>query len=476
LSTLFCYKEGRVALRDGVNPNPKQQLLFKSTKKHIGYGGARGGGKSWSLRVKFSILALKYANLKILLLRRTYPELEANHIIPLQSELKGLAKYKETKRVFTFGNGSIIKLGHCKSEKDMFIFQGQEYDVIGFEEATLFTETQIRFIMTCLRSTRTDFVSRIYYTCNPGGVSHHFIKRIFIDCEYEEGEDPSEYEFIQALIYDNEVLMKNDPGYMKILNSMSPDLIAAHRDGDWDALSGAYFKEFKKPTHVIDPIILDPSWYRYVVIDYGLDMLAAYWIADDGKGQFYAYKELCKPELIISDAALALKEFNDGDRIIFWYAPPDMQFRQKDTGKSSLEVFHENGIPFITTKNDRVEGWLMVKELLKVRSVKQVDGSVIRKPQLLIFSNCTQLIKHLPIIQRDLKNPNDCSKEPHDITHSPDAIRYFASEYVKLPDMMVNNQIISGVWHRRELIANGHTPAQINEWVRRGYIKLIGEA
>jgi phage terminase large subunit len=220
MSTIFCYKGGKITLRPGVEPNPKQQKLFSSTKKHIGYGGARGGGKSWSLRIKFAILAMKYPRLKILLLRRTYPELEANHIIPLQSELHGLATYKETKRIFTFENSSIIKLGHCKSEKDMFIFQGQEYDVIGFEEATLFTEAQIRFIVTCLRSNRPDFRSRIYYTCNPGGVSHHYIKRLFIDRDFEPCEDGDDYEFIQALIYDNEVLLKNDPGYLKILDSI----------------------------------------------------------------------------------------------------------------------------------------------------------------------------------------------------------------------------------------------------------------
>lgn len=473
MSTLFCYKDGKLGLRPGIEPNAKQHKLFLATKKHIGYGGARGGGKSWSLRVKFSILALKYPGLKILLLRRTYPELEANHIIPLQSELKGLAVYKETKRSFTFKNGSIIKLGHCKSEKDMFIFQGQEYDVIGFEEATLFTEDQIRFIITCLRSTRVDFQSRVYYTCNPGGVSHHYIKRIFIDKDYEVGEDPDEYEFIQALIYDNEVLIKNDPGYLKILNSMSPDLVAAHRDGDWDALSGAYFKEFRRATHVIDPFVIPDHWFKYVVVDYGLDMLAAYWIADDTKDNFYVYKELYKSDLIISDAAREMLKFSGEDRIVYWYAPPDLQHRNKDTGKSALELFLDHGVPFVTTKNDRIEGWMMVKELLKVRETKQLDGTIISAPRLKIFSNCKNLIRCLPVIQRDDSNPNDCSKDPHELTHAPDAIRYFASEYVKLPG--VTHTHIVGVWHRRELNAQGFTNVQITDFVKKGYITLIGE-
>ena len=476
MSTLFNYREytmGKIIFRNGIEPNEKQKKLFMSKKKYIGYGGARGGGKSWSLRAKFSILALNYPNLKILLLRRTYPELEANHILPLQSELKGIAKYKESKRCFVFKNGSIIKLGHCKAESDMFIFQGQEYDVIGFEEATLFTEAQLRFIQTCLRSNRPDFRSRIYYTCNPGGVSHHYIKRIFIDRDYEEGEDENDYEFIQALIFDNEILLKNDPDYIKILNSMSPDLIAAHRDGDWDALSGAYFKEFKRATHVIEPFVIPDQWFKYVVVDYGLDMLAAYWIADDLEGSFYIYKELYKSELIISEASLEMARINDNERIVYWYAPPDLQFRNKDTGKSALDLFLEYGIPFVTTKNDRVEGWMMVKELLKIKDFKYPDGRVVKKPTIQIFENCKNLIRCLPIIQRDDKNPNDCSKEPHELTHAPDAIRYFASEYVKLPKETVS--AIVGTWHRKELLALGYTNFQINDFVKKGHINLIGE-
>lgn len=476
MSTLFdfkAYRSGVIKLRSGIEPNAKQKQLFTSKKKYVGYGGARGGGKSWAIRVKLSILALGFPNLKILLLRRTYPELEANHILPLQSELKGIATYRETKREFRFENGSRLKLGHCKSESDMFIFQGQEYDVIAFEEATLFTEDQLRFIMTCLRSNRPDFSSRIYYTCNPGGVSHHYIKRIFIDKDYQPGEDSEEYEFIQALIYDNEVLLKNDPGYINILNSMSPELVAAHRDGDWDALSGVYFKEFRRVTHVITPFEIPPHWHRYVVVDYGLDMLAAYWIADDFNGRFYAYKELYEKDLIITQAARRLMEINDNEPIVYWYAPPDLQFRDKYTGKSALELFHDNGIPFVTTKNDRIEGWMMLKELLKVKESKSLDGTVTRLPGLMIFDTCKNLIRCLPVIQRDEKNPNDCSKQPHELTHAPDALRYFASEYVKLPKEETTP--ITGVWHRKELMAHGYTPSQINDFARKGYIQLIGE-
>ena len=155
--------------------------FFKARGRHIAYGGARGGGKSWAMRTKFILLAQRYAGLRLLLLRRTLPELRENHVVPLLQVLSGIAQYNATERVFTFSNTSRIKLGYCAAENDIYQYQGQEYDVIGLEEATHFTESQMIFLTTCNRTTRTDFIPRMYYTCNPGGVGHAWVKRLFID-------------------------------------------------------------------------------------------------------------------------------------------------------------------------------------------------------------------------------------------------------------------------------------------------------
>jgi phage terminase large subunit len=407
------------------------------------------------------------------LLRRTFPELESNHIIPLQAELRDIAVYKISKKAFYFNNNSVLKLGYCDNDAAVNQYQGQEYDVIGFEEATMFSEYMLRTIGACLRSPRPDFKSRIYYTCNPGGVGHYYIKRLFIDKDYERDEDPEDYEFILALVWDNEVIVKNDPDYIKQLNNLPEDMVAAHRDGDWDSLSGSYFKEFKRSTHVIEPFVIPEHWYIYFVMDYGLDCLAGYWIADDHKGNYYIIKELWEPEHIISSAAERILEVNNGDRVEYFYAPPDMKIRQRDTGKTALEIFSENGIDFITTKNDRVEGWLCLKELLRVREVKnEQTGEVTQKPSLYVFENCKKLIAHITVIQRDDKNPNDVAKEPHVLTHAVDAVRYFACEYSK--PYTVKEKPISGTWARGELRMKGYRDAEINEFVRKGYIKLIG--
>lgn len=130
-------------------PNSRQREFFLSRARHTAYGGARGGGKSWAMRRKFVLLALRYPELNLLLLRRTLPELRENHIIPLQRELYGIAPYNSTERVFRFPNGSRIKLGYCDTAQDVYQYQGQEYAIIGMEEATHFTEEQMRFLTTC---------------------------------------------------------------------------------------------------------------------------------------------------------------------------------------------------------------------------------------------------------------------------------------------------------------------------------------
>lgn len=466
-------RTGKLKFKKDIKPNSKQIKFFKSTKRYRAYGGARGGGKSWAARVLASTLSVRYRRLKVLILRKTFAELEMNHILPLIAELEGVAVYKASKKMFVFNNGSIIRLGYCKSDLEVGQYQGQEYDVILFEEATSFTEYMLRTIGSCLRTTRTDFKPFIGYFCNPGGPSHHYVKRVFIDRRFEGNEKPEDYEFTQALVYDNQVLMENNPEYIDQLKNMPESMIEAHLNGDWNALSGAFFKEFREEIHVVDPFVIPSDWYIYYVQDYGLDCLAGYWIADNHNGQFYVTKELWQKDLIVSEAAKRILEVTGNDRVAYWYAPPDMKKRSQDTGKDALDLFRENGVNLITTKNDRIEGWLCMKELMKVYEAKNpITGEVYKTANLKFFRNCVKVIEHLQVVQADEKNPNDMSEEPHELSHAPNAIRYFSSEYSK--PYYKQEKEISGTWTRGELRMNGYSDAQINFFVEKGYIRLIG--
>ncbi len=401
-------------------PNPKQEEFFLANSRFVAYGGARGGGKSWAVRVKSSLLALNYPGCKILLIRRTLPELKENQIRPLMLLLNNIAVYKETDHTFTFANGSIIKAGYCDREDDVLQYQGQEYDFIFVDEATQITEYQFMWLSSCLRGVN-DFPKRCYLTCNPGGVGHSWVKRLFIDREYRGAEKPEEYTFIHAKASDNGILKEKDPGYLAWLDSLPDGQREAWRDGNWDAFIGQYFSEFSRDIHVCEPFAIPEHWRRYVSMDYGLDMCAVLWIAVSPDNRSYVYKELHKPNLPVSEAASEIVYMNNGDTIYEFLAPPDLWSRQRETGRTTAEIFSESGIYLAKTSNNRVAGWLAVKEQLK--PIRDEEGKQTAKLQ--IFKNCTNLIKFLPQLCYDDRNPSDCKTEPHNITHAPDALRGF---------------------------------------------------
>lgn len=409
--------------------NPKQELFFKSRCRFVGYGGARGGGKSWSIDRKAPLMALRYSGIKILLLRRTYKDLERNHVRVLEPLLKGIAKYSRQEKCFNFPNGSILELGYCASESDVLQYQGQEYDVIFIDEATQFTEYQYETLTACLRGANT-FPKRMYLTCNPGGVGHEWVKRLFISRRYRESENPDDYDFIPATIDDNKILLENDPGYVNMLNNLSDGLRGAWRDGNWDMLAGQYFSEFNRNIHVIEPFVIPQHWKRYRAIDYGLDCLACLWIAIDENGNYYIYREYAKKDKIISEGACDIINLSDDEDIIYTVAPDDLWARSQESGKSKADIFRENGLVLLKGNRSRETGWLAVKELLAVKNGES---------RLKIFSNCTELIEYIPALQRDAKRPTDCMTEPHEITHLPDALRYFCLQYT-YPSKKINTQ------------------------------------
>lgn len=262
-------------------PSAKQEQFLTARERYVAYGGARGGGKSFALRFKLTVLCLKRSGIRCLLIRRTYAELKENHINILRAMIPiTLAKYNDSDKVFSFANGSVLKLGYMDSESDVLRYQGQEYDVIALDEATQLTEYQFQTLKGCLRGAN-DFPKRMYLTCNPGGVGHAWVKRLFIDREYRSDENPSDYRFIQALLYDNEPLMRKDPEYEKQLKSLPEDIREAWLYGKWDVFDGQFFKEFDRELHVCDPFIIPEHWRRYRAFDYGLDMLACLWAAVD---------------------------------------------------------------------------------------------------------------------------------------------------------------------------------------------------
>jgi phage terminase large subunit len=400
------------------SPTAKQREFFLSDAKYTAYGGARGGGKSFALRYKLVLLCLRYPGIRVLLVRRSFPELRENHIRPLLSLLCGrnsMAEYHERDKCFEFFCGSTLLLGYLADHGDLLRYQGLQFDVIAIDEATQIDEEMFLVLSASVRGVN-DFPKRMYLTCNPGGVGHGWVKRLFIDKQYRKGENPEDYRFIPASVYDNDALMRDDPDYVKRLEALPEALRAAWLLGRWDVFSGQFFSEFDERLHVSVPFAIPENARFYCAVDYGLDMLAALFIAVLPDGRAVVYDEIYENNLIVSVAAQKIKEkLTDGMTVI---APADLWSRSRDSGRSTAEIFAQGGIYFTKLSPSRVDGWLALKEWLALR-----EGM----PSLVIFGNCPNIIRCLPLLQYDSTKTGDVSTEPHEITHAPDALRYFAS-------------------------------------------------
>lgn len=404
----------------------KQKAFLEATADEVLFGGAAGGGKSYGQLLDAFLYALKYPESKQLILRRTYPELEKSLIrVSLGLYPKEVYQYNSASHVGRFVNGSVLDFAYCDSEKDVYKYQSAEYDVIRFDELTHFTENMYTYLISRLRGTNP-YPKQMKSSTNPGGIGHAWVKERFIDM----GEAGREHSFpggnrifIPSRVVDNHFLMEKDPGYLKRLENLPEREKRALKDGDWDITEGMYFSEFRREIHTMPPFAIPDHWRKYVALDYGLDMLAAYLIAVDTEERAYVMLETYKPGLIVSEACKAVHSMIKGHWIEEFYAPPDLWNRHKDTGKSTAEIFSDHGILLSKVSNDRVQGWLDLKEWLKPYEDEQ--GAVAAK--LRIFTNCRHLIRTLPSLQISEKNPNDTASEPHELTHGPDALRYFVA-------------------------------------------------
>ena len=432
-------------------PSEKQVQFLKARTKHIGFGGARGGGKSWSVRTKAKLLALKYAGIRILIVRRTYPELINNHIKILRLELLDIANYNDKDKVLTFRNGSTINFAYCAKDGDLDRLQGVEYDIIFLDEATQLSEYQMKTITACLRGVN-DFPKRIYYTCNPGGQGHQYIKRIFIDKKYQTGEEPEDYTFIQSLVTDNKVLMRTQPDYIKQLEALPPKLREAWLHGRWDIFEGQFFEEFREEpdaqkcheagisvenarkqgrwTHVIEPFDLSVgdrrSWTIYRSYDFGYAKpFSCAWWAVDHDGTIYRIMELygCTqtpneglkwtPDKQFSEIARIEREhpWLKGRQIL---GVADPAIWDVSRGESIADTAIRYGVYFTPGDHERLAGWMQCHYRL------QFDENGYAR--CYIFDNCKGFIRTIPLLLYDEHKPEDVDTDGED--HIADEWRY----------------------------------------------------
>ena len=431
-------------------PNRKQLRFLRAKAKHVGFGGARGGGKSWAIRVKARLLANRWPGIKILIVRRTLVELRNNHIDPLKAMLRGFAKYNQQERKFIFPNGSSISFEFFDSDKDEFKYQGVEYDVIFIDEATQFQENWLKIITSCCRGVN-DFPHRIYYTCNPGGPGHQYIKRIFVDREFRGDENPEDYVFIQSLVTENKALLDASPEYISFLKNLPPKLKKAWLYGDWNVMEGMYFEDFRNSedgyddhrwTHVINPFKPKAHWPVYRSFDWGYNnpFSCGWWTVDDD-GVIYRIDEMYGVEYSAGEPI--------PDKGVKW--PPEKVFTEirkhemehpylkgkniqgiadpaiwdAETGISFAETAAKCGVFFQPGDNARIPGWMQIHYRLMFDEAGYA--------QMYVFKTCKNFIRTITTLEYDPHKPEDLLTSGED--HALDETRYFCQSRPVTPHL-----------------------------------------
>ena len=431
---------------------PKQTLFLKDKHRHIAYGGARGGGKSWAVRTKSKLLAFRYPGIKILIVRKTYKELQNNHIEQLTAELAGFAKYNRSDKMFRFPNGSTISFGYCANEGDLGQYQGAEYDVVFIDEAGQLQESWIRKINLCVRGTN-GFPKRTYYTLNPGGPGHAYFKRVFVDRNFNTDEDPDDYFFIQAKVEDNKALMDTQPDYLRELENLPPTLRAAWKDGRWDVYEGQFFEDFRdvpehykdrRWTHVIEPFEIPDGWTicRSYDFGYGKPFSCAWW-AVDYDGTIYRIMELYGCTRTPNEGVKWTpdKQFEEihktemqhpwlkGKTII---GVADPAIWDASRGESVADTAARYGVFFTTGDNERIAGWMQCHYRLQFDE----DGY----PRMYVFNTCRAFIRTIPLLIYDEHKVEDLDTTMED--HVADEWRYFCMSRPIKPIRAVKEQRI----------------------------------
>jgi hypothetical protein len=430
-------------------PHPGPQTAFvQSPVFETVYGGARGGGKTYSCLGEFIIHSQEYGRLaKGLFLRRTRESLK-DAIREAKRLFRGIAMWKSTRNEFHFYTGAVLIFNYLDRDEDAEQYQGHQYTRIYVEELTQFPDpTPIRKMFATLRS--ADGVPcQFRATCNPGGPGHNWVKSRYVDMGaynlIADAETGMMRVFIPARVSDNPTLLKNDPTYIARLRlAGNEQLVKAWLDGDWTIIEGAFFTEWSEPQHklphaeVMDAILNNHDWRSFVAGDWGSARPFSFgWYGICPHSTWIGERKIPRGALIRYREYYGMKsgEFNVGlkmhaeevarevksrtnEKLLYSVLDPSA-FKQ-DGGPSIAERMANVGVRFRPADNRRIArkgalgGWDMCRFRLSGE-----EGV----PMFYVTESSPNFIRTIPVLQHDTDNMEDLDTEAED--HVADEWRY----------------------------------------------------
>jgi hypothetical protein len=391
-----------------------QALFLLDDAQEAFYGGAAGGGKSDALLSA----GTQYADVPGyagLILRRSFTDLALPGAIMDRAHQWFTGKpgthWSHERKTWTFGSGATLTFGYLENERDVYRYQSSEYQFIGFDELTQFSEAQYTYMFSRLRRTAgIDAPLRMRSASNPGGTGHGWVKKRFIT------ERAPNVVFVPAKVDDNPGLAVDE--YRASLKQLSPVLQQQLLDGDWGAFEGAAYPHFDKTVHVlpkVDVPDVPAEWDRFECMDFGVSNPTAWYpVATDYDGNLIVFDEHYQAGLPTDTAPVILERRKQGwephdDRgwklqsNVVW-ADPSTRNRAPIAGRfgnqtSVAQEFADQGVPLTPANNDRQARFVRISELLRPDDTRRFPAWHPRYGDTgcprIFFANCPRLVEQL---------------------------------------------------------------------------------
>ncbi len=447
-------------------PQPKQIEFMSRPEDEALYGGSAGGGKSDAL-VMEATRQVNVPHYKALILRKTYPQLTEliDKSLRYYSAAFPGARYNASEHTWRFSSGAKITFGSMQHSKDKLNYQGKAYDFIAFDELTHFTYDEYIYLSSRNRPNGPGTRCYIRATANPGGVGHGWVKDRFItsgkpmttiwekvQVARPDGNLETKYRsriFVPSSVFDNKILLDNDPDYLIRLASMPEAERRALLYGDWDSYSGQFFAEWRDSpdptmcskvgitveqalvqrrfTHVIEPFDIPRHWTFMRSYDFGYNKpFAMNYYACDPDGVIYMIAEYYGCTGVPDEGVKwtpdeqfrRFREFEDAHPLLhgrrFVDSVADPSIWDTSRGESVAETAQRHGIYFTPGDNARINGWMQVRYRL------QFDSNGY--PRLYVFDTCKAARRTMPLLLFSETHPEDCDTKMED--HLQDSLRY----------------------------------------------------
>lgn len=267
-----------------LKPQQGPQEKFLSTSADIAiYGGAAGGGKTYALLLE----PLRYMNVEgysATIFRRNATQISIDgglldESMSIYGFLKNAVYKASPKPHWVFGGKAKVSFMHIDGDRDLPKWQGSQICFLGFDELCHFSYNQFFYMLSRNRSV-CGVKPYVRATCNPdvdswvanfiswwinpetgypiqerSGVLRYFC-RVEGEIKWSDSAEElaSKYgispelcksvTFIASSVYDNKILLQNDPNYLANLHGLS--LVERERllNGNWKIRpsAGLYFK------------------------------------------------------------------------------------------------------------------------------------------------------------------------------------------------------------------------------------------